>query len=149
MSSPTLKSLTSFLLRTQNGTSGRLFSIASSSAAAFEAPKPKLIDERVNNVFNLILAEVKAKQLPQFQSSVHNDPYRFKDRVLQDLLSTTEQTLDIHELIEQEFGLEISDREFHQFKTLGDIVRFVQNRMDIKQQLNPISREQQSTDLNF
>jgi len=98
----------------------------------------KYIDERVNNVFNIILADINAKNThPPARTpttSLYNDPYNCKDRILQDLVANHEinQNYNIHDMIEEEFQLEISDNEFNQFKSLGDVVKYVNHRLEIK-----------------
>ena len=109
-------------------------------------PNLKYIDERVNNVFNIILAEINHKNaFPALtsphhsNSAIYKDPYNFKDRILQELVANSDinQNYNIHDLIEEEFQLEISDQEFQQFKSLKDIVKYVKERFEIRQSMFP------------
>ncbi len=126
------------------------FSIATPSPlplAAAPTPSLKYIDERVNNVFNIILAEINHKNsdchpsTPAHYSSkpIYRDPYNFKDSILQDLVANSDiaTNYNIHDLIEEEFQLEISDQEFQQFKSLKDIVQYVRQRLEIRNSLLP------------
>lgn len=103
------------------------------------APSLKYIDERVNNVFNIILAEIKHKDTSHPTNHIYRDPYNYKNLILQDLVSNADITTNyaIHDLIEEEFGLEISDQEFKEFKSLSDIVKFVRQRLEIRNSLLP------------
>lgn len=115
-----------------------------STITSFTSPSPapslKYIDERVNNVFNIILAEINQKNRTPSLGSQHSslpiykDPYKFKDSILQDLVANSDITTNynIHELIEEEFQLEISDQEFEQFKSLSDIVKYVNGRLQLR-----------------
>lgn len=104
----------------------------------------KYIEDRVNNLFNIILADISSwQQYNQMQNKpnavLYQDPYDSKDQILQDLVRNNQQinyrNYNIQDLIEDEFQLEISDKEFEQFKTLKDITQYVSRRWEIRQQL--------------
>ncbi|KAH9416065.1 hypothetical protein DERP_000561 [Dermatophagoides pteronyssinus] len=103
----------------------------------------KYIEDRVNNLFNIILADISSWQQYNHQqnkpnSIIYQDPYDSKDQILQDLVRNNQQinrNYNIQDLIEDEFQLEISDKEFEQFKTLNDIAQYVNRRWEIRQQL--------------
>ena len=104
------------------------------------------ISERINHVFNIILSDINTSQqynqmkTPNTNSVVYTDPFKSKDRIFRDLITSNdpEKNYNIRDMIEEEFQLEISDKEFEKFETLMDVAVHVSQRLDVRHQLDSL-----------
>lgn len=107
-----------------------------------ENRRRKYINERMVSIMNWIMADINARQDYQTKMNKPNairypDPFKCRDQILQDLIRSEDlnDNYNIHDLIEQEFQLEISDSEFESFKNIDDITEYVIRRWNIRDSL--------------
>lgn len=115
------------------------------------------INERINNVFNVILSDINSTQQynqaknKNSNSIIYNDPFQSKDRIFRDLITSSdpEKNYNIHDLIEEEFQLEISDHEFEKFQTLSDVAQYVSQRLEVRHQLDSLHTPEHTYKLSY
>lgn len=104
-----------------------------------ENRRRKYINERLVGIMNWIMADISARQdfhakRNKPEAIRYPDPFQCRDQILQDLLrnDSLNENYNIHDIIEEEFQLEIADSEFEQFKNIDDITEYVILRWNVR-----------------